>query len=115
MATEMARRSRVLTEGEAYCLPPASHWLALVERRRAWRLAWRSGTAALLALGLSVEDLDGIEFETCANDIALVERLEDRFGDAGLPPMTPVPLDIALKGLDRVLAGLEAPARALSA
>ena len=116
MATEMARRTRVLSDGEAYLLPPASHWQAFVERQRAWRRAWRTGPRAdLLALGLSPEDLAAVEVETCPNDIAFVERLEARLGDAGLADAAPVPLDDALDGIEALLATLHAPAEARSA
>lgn len=114
MATEMARRIRVLTHGEPYCLPPASHWQAVVERRRAWRRAWWTGSpsAALIALGLSAEDVAAAEVGTCPNDIALVERLEARLGDAGLPEAMPVPLDLALAGIESLLSTLHVPAEA---
>lgn len=117
MATEMARRTRVLTHGDAYCLPPASHWQALVERRLSWRRAWSAGSpaAALMALGLSAEDMAAVDVATCPNDIALVERLEARLGDAGLPAAMPVPLDIALAGIENFLSTLQAPAQARSA
>ncbi|KQP52730.1 glycosyltransferase [Methylobacterium sp. Leaf108] len=116
MATEMARRARVLSDGDAYCLPPARHWQALVERRRAWRRAWWAGTpAAFRAAGLSPEDIAAAQVEACVNDIAFVERLEARIGDSGLPAFRDVPLDAALAGIDDLLAALHAPVEALSA
>lgn len=112
MATEMARRSRVITHGDAYLLPPASHWRAVVERRRAWREVW-SSAGTFGSLGLSSEDLAALDLATCPNAIAFVERLENRFGERGLPVVAEEPLEVALAGIDKLLSELHARSEAV--
>lgn len=111
MATEMARRARVAAGTEAYRLPPARHWRAEIERRRAWRRAWAAGAErglALRELGFSAEDVAAIAPETCPNDIALVERIAVRFGSGIATGAEPEPLEDALAGLDAMLDDLGA-------
>ncbi|MHC2018604.1 glycosyltransferase family 2 protein [Methylobacterium sp. CM6247] len=108
MATEMARRARVVAGVEEYRLPPASHWLAVIERQRAFRLAWSAKggpEAGLRALGVSAEDIAAIQPGTCVNAIAFAERVGERVGDIG-PEPAHVPLDEAIAGLDALLARL---------
>lgn len=107
MATEMLRRSRVAGGLESYCLPPAEHWLAVIARRRDWRLAWESGTAwpdGLRRFGLAEAVVDAmvteIAEEPCPNAIAFVERLDARAGEPGPEPEA--------QPLDQVLVDLEA-------
>jgi hypothetical protein len=107
MATEMLRRSRVADGRESYRLPPAEHWLALIERRRAWRLAWEAGAGwpdTLLRLGTPQAVVDAmvaqIADEPCPNAIAFVERLDALAGNPGPEPEA--------QALDRVLTDLEA-------
>lgn len=106
MATEMARRARVLA-GEPYLLPEAAHWQALILRRAALRRAFHlplpDRVAACARLGLGTDDLAAIG--ACANDIAFVERA-DRILESRSPPARECPLD-------RVLADLEALALSL--
>ena len=106
MATEMLRRSRVAEGAESYRLPPADHWLALIARRRDWRLAWEAGEgwpAALRRLGLAEPIVDAmvaeIAQEPCPNAIAFVERLDARVGEPGPEPEAQ-PLDRVLVDLD---------------
>jgi GT2 family glycosyltransferase len=106
MATEMLRRARVAEGQESYRLPPAQHWLALIARRRDWRLAWEAGgdwPAALLRLGLAKTVVDAlaaqIADEPCPNAIAFVERLDALAGEPGPEPEA--------QPLDRVLIDLE--------
>lgn len=89
MATEMARRARVVAGEEDYLLPPASHWLAVIERQRAFRLAWNAKggpEAGLRALGVSSEDIAAIDSGTCVNAIAFAERVGERVGEIGPEP-----------------------------
>lgn len=112
MATEMTRRARVAAGAEAYRLPPAAHWRALIERRRAVAaaLTHRDGVVAgLAALGIAPSDIAAIDPATCPNAIALVERVEARIGE-GIPEAVSVPLEEALAGLHAMLAALR-PAR----
>lgn len=105
MATEMSRRARVAAGAEAYCLPPAEHWRALIERRRAVAAAYdhpEGPEAGLAALGLAPADIAAIAPAACPNAIALVERVEARVGE-GIPEAVPVPLDEALDGLHALL------------
>jgi hypothetical protein len=106
MATEMLRRSRVAEGAESYRLPPADRWLALIARRRDWRLAWEAGEgwpAALRRLGLADPIVDAmvaeIAQEPCPNAIAFVERLDARVGEPGPEPEAQ-PLDRVLVDLD---------------
>ncbi|MCJ2086279.1 glycosyltransferase [Methylobacterium sp. E-005] len=100
MATEMARRARVL-EGEAYLLPEAAHWRALILRRAALRRAFQlqppARVTACARLGLGTEDLAVLD--PCPNDIAFVERA-DRILESRSPPARECPLDQALADLD---------------
>lgn len=100
MATEMARRGRVIG-GEAYLLPEAAHWQALILRRaalrRAFHLAPPARAAACARLGLGPDDLAAIG--ECPNDIAFVERA-DRILESRSPPARECPLDQALADLD---------------
>ncbi|GJE16598.1 glycosyltransferase [Methylobacterium marchantiae] len=108
MATEMARRARVVAGTEAYLLPPARHWLAVIERQRAFRLAWTAPggpEAGLRSLGVPAEDIAAIDPATCPNAIAFAERLGERVGEIG-PEPAHVPLDEAIAGLDALLAQL---------
>ena len=101
MATEMLRRTRVAQGLETYCLPPAAHWRALIERRRKLARCFTdpAGTAAALsAIGITDADLAAIDWQTCPNGIALVERVEAQVGEC-IPEAVPVPLDEALAGL----------------
>lgn len=112
MATEMTRRARVAAGDAAYCLPPAAHWRALIERRRAVAaaLTHRAGVeAGLAALGIAPVDIAAIAPATCPNAIALVERVEARIGE-GIPEAVSVPLEEALSGLRTMLSALR-PAR----
>lgn len=105
MATEMTRRARVAAGAEAYCLPPAEHWRALIERRRAVAAALRhpeGPEAGLAALGLGPADIAAIAPAACPNAIALVERVEAQVGE-GIPEAVSVPLDEALDGLHALL------------
>jgi len=106
MATEMLRRARVAGGQEGYVLPPARLWLALIERRRDWRLAWEAGDGwpdALRRLGLPQAVIDamaaGIADEPCPNAIAFVERLDALAGAPGPEPEAQ-PLDRVLTDLD---------------
>ncbi|KQP31069.1 glycosyl transferase [Methylobacterium sp. Leaf104] len=106
MATEMLRRARVVKGLESYALPSATHWRALIERRRvlASCFADPAGVAASLRdFGISEFDLAAIDLETCPNAIALVERVEAQVGE-GIPEAVPVPLDEALAGLHAMVA-----------
>lgn len=106
MATEMTRRARVAAGLADYRLPPARHWRALIERRRALRLAWEAETgpeAALAALGIAAADIAAIDPGGCPNAIALVERIEARIGE-GLPEAVAQPLDTVLAELDAMIA-----------
>ncbi|WP_457105816.1 glycosyltransferase [Methylobacterium sp. P5_C11] len=100
MATEMVRRARVL-DGEAYLLPEAAHWQALILRRatlrRAFHLEPEARAAACARLGLDAEDL--ASFGACPNDIAFVERA-DRILEARAAPARECPLDRAIADLD---------------
>jgi len=100
MATEMARRARVL-DGEAYLLPEAAHWQALILRRAALRRAFQllppARVTACARLGLGPEDLAVLG--PCPNDIAFVERA-DRILESRSPPARECPLDRALADLD---------------
>ncbi|MDP4024606.1 glycosyltransferase family 2 protein [Methylobacterium sp. NEAU 140] len=102
MATEMARRARVLG-GEAYRLPEAAHWRALILRRAALRRAYGLDPAARAAacaqLGLGAGDLAAVLSAGCPNDIAFVERA-DRLLELGSPPAATCDLDRALADLD---------------
>ena len=106
MATEMARRTRVL-EGEAYLLPEAAHWQALILRRaalrRAFHLAPPARAASCARLGLGADDLASVG--DCANDIAFVERA-DRILESRSPPARECPLDQALADLDALAIAL---------
>ncbi len=106
MATEMARRARVL-DGEAYLLPEAAHWQALILRRaalrRAFHLAPAARAAACARLGLDADDLAAIG--ACPNDIAFVERA-DRILESRSPPARECPLDRALADLDALALSL---------
>ncbi|QGY01022.1 glycosyltransferase [Methylobacterium mesophilicum SR1.6/6] len=106
MATEMARRARVLG-GEAYALPEAAHWQALILRRaalrRAFHLAPAARAAACARLGLGAEDLASVG--GCTNDIAFVEGA-DRILESRSPPARECPLDQALADLDTLALAL---------
>ena len=110
MATEMARRTRVL-EGEAYLLPEAAHWQALILRRAALRRTFRLQPAARAAacaqLGLDADDLASVG--ACPNDIAFVERA-DRILESRSPPARECPLDRALADLDALALAVKAAA-----
>lgn len=109
MATEMSRRERVAAGREDYRLPPARHWLAVVEHQRALRLAWSASggpEAGLLALGASTDDIAAIDPATCPNAIAFAERAGARIGLTD-PEPDHVPLDEAIAGLDSLLAELD--------
>ena len=107
MATEMARRARVLA-GEAYLLPEAAHWQALILRRAALRRAFHlqppTRAAACARLGLDADDLAAIG--ECPNDIAFVERA-DRILESRSPPARECPLDRALADLDSLALSLK--------
>ncbi|MGU3359789.1 hypothetical protein ACLBWX_05585 [Methylobacterium sp. M6A4_1b] len=106
MATEMLRRARVAEGLERYTLPPAAHWRALIERRRALASCFADPagvTASLRKFGISKNDLAAIDLATCPNAIALVERVEAQVGE-GIPEAVPIPLDDALAGLHAMLA-----------
>lgn len=107
MATEMARRVRVL-DGEAYWLPEAAHWQALILRRaalrRAFPLAPQARAAACARLGLGTADLAGLG--PCPNDIAFVERA-DRILESRAAPARECPLDRALADLDALARALK--------
>jgi GT2 family glycosyltransferase len=107
MATEMARRARVL-DGEAYLLPEAAHWEALVLRRAALRRAFTLPPAARAAacakLGLGADDLASVG--DCPNDIAFVERA-DRILEARSAPARECPLDQAIAELDALALSLK--------
>lgn len=113
MATEMLRRTRVAQGLETYRLPPAAHWRALIERRRRLAECFTHPAGiqtALGAIGITDADLAAIDWESCPNEIALVERVEAQVGE-GIPESVPVPLDEALAGLHAMLVELEsAPA-----
>jgi GT2 family glycosyltransferase len=106
MATEMARRARAIG-GEAYLLPEAAHWQALILRRAALRqafhLAPRLRAAACNRLGLGPDDLAAVG--DCPNDIAFVERA-DRILEARAAPARECPLDRALADLDALALAL---------
>ena len=106
MATEMARRVRV-RDGEAYLLPEAAHWQALILRRAALRRAFHRApaarTAACARLGLGADDLAAVG--ACPNDIAFVERA-DRILESRSPPAPECPLDQALADLDALAFAL---------
>ncbi|MCJ2133721.1 glycosyltransferase [Methylobacterium sp. J-026] len=110
MATEMARRARVL-DGEAYLLPEAAHWQALILRRAALRQAYRltgsAWVAACRQLGLGDDDLDALQ--NYPNDIAFVERA-DRILESRAAPARECPLDRALADLDALALSLRAAA-----
>jgi len=107
MATEMARRARVL-KGEAYLLPEAAHWQALIRRRAALRRAFHlqppARAAACARLGLGPDDLAATG--ACPNDIAFVERA-DRILESRSPPARECPLDRALADLDALALSLK--------
>lgn len=107
MATEMARRARVIG-GEAYLLPEAAHWQALILRRaalrRAFHLAPPGRAAACAQLGLGPDDLAAVG--DCPNDIAFVERA-DRILDARTAPARECPLERALADLDALALALQ--------
>ncbi|MCJ2052159.1 glycosyltransferase [Methylobacterium sp. J-070] len=106
MASEMARRARVLG-GEAYLLPEAGHWQALILRRAALRRVFHlpspARAAACARLGLGADDLAAVG--DCPNDIAFVERA-DRILDSRSPPARECPLDQALADLDTLARAL---------
>ncbi|MDE3746354.1 glycosyltransferase family 2 protein [Methylobacterium radiotolerans] len=106
MATEMLRRTRVL-DGEAYLLPEAAHWQALILRRAALRRAFhldpRARAAACARLGLDAEDLAAVG--ACPNDIAFVERA-DRILESRSPPARECALDLAVADLDALALSL---------
>ncbi len=106
MATEMARRARVL-DGEAYLLPEAAHWQALILRRaalgRAFALPPPARAAACARLGLGADDLAAIG--DCPNAIAFVERA-DRILESRAAPARECPLDRALADLDALAQSL---------
>jgi GT2 family glycosyltransferase len=106
MATEMARRARVLG-GEAYRLPEAAHWQALIlrraELRRAFRLPPPQRAAACARLGLDADDLASVG--PCPNDIAFVERA-DRILESRAAPARECALDQALVDLDALAVAL---------
>ena len=106
MATEMARRARVLG-GEAYWLPEAAHWQALILRRaalqRAFHRAPEARAAACARLGLGPDDLAAVG--QCPNAIAFVERA-DRILEARSPPARECPLDQALAELEALAVTL---------
>ncbi len=110
MATEMARRARVL-DGEAYLLPEAAHWQALILRRAALRRAFHvrpeAQAAACAQLGLGADDLAVLG--PCPNDIAFVERA-DRILESRAAPARECPLDRALAELDALAVSLKAAA-----
>jgi GT2 family glycosyltransferase len=107
MATEMARRARVLA-GEAYLLPEAAHWQALILRRAALRRAFHlplpDRVAACARLGLGTDDLAVLG--PCPNAIAFVERA-DRILEARSLPARECPLDRALADLDALALSLK--------
>ena len=113
MATEMARRAEAVARGEAYALPEAAHWHALVARRAELRRAWRQGEEArrrtCQRLGLDAADIAAIEAEPCPNDIAFVERAHARLETRDAPARF-VPLDAALAALEALAQGLRAAA-----
>lgn len=106
MATEMARRARVL-DGEPYLLPEAAHWRALVLRRaalrRAFHLAGPARAEACARLGLGAAELAALG--DCPNDIAFVERA-DPILESRSPPARTCPLDRALADLDALALSL---------
>lgn len=110
MATEMLRRARVL-HGEAYLLPEAAHWQALILRRAALRRAFHLDPEARVAacgrLGLAPEDLDSVG--ACPNDIAFVERA-DRILESRSAPARECALDQAVADLDALALSLKAAA-----
>ena len=109
MATEMLRRTRVAQGLETYRLPPAAHWRALIERRRRLAECFTHPAGiqtALGAIGITDADLAAIDWESCLNEIALVERVEAQVGE-GIPESVPVPLDEALAGLHAMLVEVE--------
>ena len=106
MATEMARRARVLA-GEPYLLPEAAHWQALILRRAALRRAFHAtGSArgeACARLGLDADACAALE--ACPNDIAFVERADRILGSRSAPARE-CPLDRALADLDALALSL---------
>ncbi|WP_246692183.1 hypothetical protein [Methylobacterium sp. WL1] len=106
MATEMARRARVL-DGEPYLLPEAAHWRALVLRRNAAAAGVpprRTGPGGACArLGLGAAELAALG--DCPNDIAFVERA-DPILESRSPPARTCPLDRALADLDALALSL---------
>ncbi|SFI09905.1 glycosyltransferase [Methylobacterium brachiatum] len=106
MATEMARRARVL-DGEPYLLPEAAHWRSLIQRRaalrRAFHLVGSARAEACARLGLGPDACAALE--TCPNDIAFVERA-DRILESRSPPARECPLDRALADLDALALSL---------
>lgn len=106
MATEMARRARVIG-GEAYLLPEAAHWQALILRRAALRRAFHlqppARAAACARLGLGPDDLAAVG--DCPNDIAFVERA-DQILEARAAPARECPLDRAIADLDALALAL---------
>lgn len=108
MATEMIRRSRVADGREAYLLPDANHWRTLIQRRQKLAQCFDDPVRmvpALKAFGLSQDDVASLDLVECPNAIALVERVEAAIGE-GIPPAVPVPLEIALANLEKMLAEL---------
>lgn len=103
MATEMARRQRVLVGTEAYLLPEPAQWRRLVKRRAALRAAWRRGrdaaAAALVRLDLPADAIEAISPASCPNDIAFVERTHRRL-EQRQEPARLVPLAEALAGFE---------------
>ncbi|MDP4002126.1 glycosyltransferase family 2 protein [Methylobacterium sp. NEAU K] len=110
MATEMVRRARVL-EGEAYLLPEASHWQALILRRAALRRAFHlplpARAEACTRLGLGADEHAALG--DCPNAIAFVERA-DRILESRSAPARECPLDRALADLDALALSLRAAA-----
>ncbi|MCJ2014012.1 glycosyltransferase [Methylobacterium sp. J-076] len=101
MATEMERRARVAA-GEAYLLPEATFWEALVRRRAALRRAYglpeAEREAACATLGLGAGDLAAVLATGCPNAIAFVERA-DRLMATRSEPAPVCDLDDALAAL----------------
>lgn len=106
MATEMARRARVLA-GEPYLLPEAAHWHGLILRRaalrRAFHLAGSARAETCTRLGLGAAECAALA--ACPNDIAFVERA-DRILDSRSRPARECPLDRALADLDALALSL---------
>ncbi len=109
MATEMERRARA-ADGEAYLLPEAAFWEALVLRRAALRRAFTlpdaEREAACAEIGLGAGDLAAVLATGCPNVIAFVERA-DRLIGTRTPPAPVCDIDTALEDLASLAAEIE--------